>query len=256
MSDGSFARPAGAGSRRRARLVGILLASGIAAAMLASPASAPAADDVNVRVMTRNVYLGADLTPAINADSTNEFVVANGQIVRDVETNNFPVRARGLAQEILDKRPDVVGLQEVALWRYGPLNNAAPFTCNGVPDEDSPFGCDFTASTVRYDFLRDLLRRLNEGQTALPGRDLPAGVRLRGAHRLQRRPRGRQRLPGPVRRRGERSPDDARRHSRPHRSRNHDERQGRPLRASLCANDRRHSDRARRARLDSGRRDG
>ena len=165
MRHRSFARPAGAGSRRRARLAGILLASGIAAAMLASPASAPAADNVNVRVMTRNVYLGADLTPAINAGSTNEFVVANGQIVRDVETNNFPVRARGLAQEILDKRPDVVGLQEVALWRYGPVNNAAPFTCNGVPDEDSPYGCDFTASTVRYDFLRDLLRRLNEGQT-------------------------------------------------------------------------------------------
>lgn len=165
MSDGSFARPAGAGFRRRARLVGILLVTGIAGAMLASPAGAPAADDVNVRVMTRNLYLGADLGPAINAGSTNEFVVANGQIVRDVETNNFPVRARGLAQEILDKRPDLVGLQEVALWRKGPLNNAAPFTCNGVPDEDSPFGCDFTASTVRYDFLRDLLRRLNEGQT-------------------------------------------------------------------------------------------
>ena len=47
-------------------------------------------------------------------------MVANGQIVRDVDTNNFPVRAKGLAQEILDKRPDLVGLQEVALWRNGP----------------------------------------------------------------------------------------------------------------------------------------
>ena len=63
--------------------------------------------------MTRNVYLGADLTPAIQAASTNDFVDANGQIVRDVDTNNFPIRAKGLAQEILQKKPDLVGLQEV-----------------------------------------------------------------------------------------------------------------------------------------------
>lgn len=165
MSEGLFVRPVGAGSRLRARLVGIVLVSGIAAAVLASPAGAQAeAPEVNVKVMTRNLYLGADLGPAINAASTNEFVVANGQIVRDVDTNNFPIRAKGLAQEILNKKPDLVGLQEVALWRYGPLNDGAPFTCNGVPDDDSPFGCDFTASTVRYNYLNELLNELNKGE--------------------------------------------------------------------------------------------
>jgi hypothetical protein len=162
LSEGLFARPVGAGSRLRARLVGIALVGGIAAAVLALPAGAQAANDVNVRIMTRNLYLGADLSPAINAASTNDFVDANGQIVRDVDTNNFPTRAKGLAQEILNKNPDLVGLQEVALWRYGPLNDAAPFTCNGVPDEDSPFGCDFTASTVRYNYLNELLKQLNK----------------------------------------------------------------------------------------------
>jgi endonuclease/exonuclease/phosphatase family metal-dependent hydrolase len=163
LSEDVFVGRVDAGFGRRARLLGIaLLLSGIAAAVLWSPVDARAADNVNVRVMTRNLYLGADLSPAINASSTNEFVVANGQIVRDVGTNNFPVRAKGLAQEILSKSPDLVGLQEVALWRKGPLNDSAPFTCNGVPDEDSPFGCDFTASTVRYDFLKDLLTQLNQ----------------------------------------------------------------------------------------------
>jgi hypothetical protein len=34
-------------------------------------------------VMTRNVYLGADLSPAINAPSTNDFIDKNGQVLRD-----------------------------------------------------------------------------------------------------------------------------------------------------------------------------
>jgi endonuclease/exonuclease/phosphatase family metal-dependent hydrolase len=134
----------------------------IAMALLALPAGAQAANTVNAKVMTRNVYLGADLNPAIQAASTNDFIDANGQIVRDVDTNNFPVRAKGLAQEILQKKPDLVGLQEVSLWRYGPVNDAAPFTCNGGPDDNPPFGCDFTASTVRYDYLKDLMQQLNK----------------------------------------------------------------------------------------------
>jgi endonuclease/exonuclease/phosphatase family metal-dependent hydrolase len=135
----------------------------IAMALLALPAGAQAqANTVNVKVMTRNVYLGADLTPAIQAANTNDFIDANGQIVRDVDTNNFPIRAKGLAQEILQKKPDLVGLQEVSLWRHGPVNDAAPFTCNGGPDDNPPFGCDFTASTVRYDYLKNLMQQLNK----------------------------------------------------------------------------------------------
>jgi endonuclease/exonuclease/phosphatase family metal-dependent hydrolase len=158
-----FVRTPGASSRARARLAGAVLLGAIAMAMLALPAGAQAqANTVNVKVMTRNLYLGADLNPAIQASSSNEFIDANGQIVRNVDTNNFPTRAKGLAQEILQKKPDLVGLQEVSLWRHGPLNDSAPFTCNGGPDDNPPFGCDFTASTVRYDYLKDLLQQLNK----------------------------------------------------------------------------------------------
>jgi hypothetical protein len=101
--------------------------------------------------MTRNVYLGADLGPALQATSTNEFIRANGQILRDVDTNNFPVRARGLANEILSKQPDLVGIQEAALWRTGPVDLLAPVTGN------------FTASNVKYDYLAKLLAELNAG---------------------------------------------------------------------------------------------
>ena len=104
-----------------------------------------------VNTMTRNLYLGADLTPAILAKTLPEFVEANGQILREVTANNFPVRAKGLAAEILKAKPDLVGLQEVALWRTGAPSLTPVVT--GTP----------TATTVRYDYLQELMTELNRG---------------------------------------------------------------------------------------------
>jgi endonuclease/exonuclease/phosphatase family metal-dependent hydrolase len=104
-----------------------------------------------VNTMTRNLYLGADLTPAIEAESLEEFVEANGRILREVTANDFPTRAKGLANEILDAKPDLVGLQEVALWRTGPVNFEVL--------SKGP-----SATTVRYDYLQELLGVLNKGK--------------------------------------------------------------------------------------------
>jgi endonuclease/exonuclease/phosphatase family metal-dependent hydrolase len=106
-----------------------------------------------VRVMSRNLYLGADLSPAINSKSTDEFIEANGGIIRQVEATNFPVRAKGLAKEILETGPDLVGLQEVALWRTAPPSLGPVFS--GKPE----------ATTVKYDFLKLLLAQLNKKKT-------------------------------------------------------------------------------------------
>jgi len=103
-----------------------------------------------VGTMTRNLYLGADLTPAILAPTVPQFVAANGQILREVTANNFPVRAKGLAAEILKAKPDLVGLQEVALWRTAPVNFEV--LAKGP-----------SATTVRYDYLAELLAELNRG---------------------------------------------------------------------------------------------
>jgi endonuclease/exonuclease/phosphatase family metal-dependent hydrolase len=102
-----------------------------------------------VNTMTRNVYLGANLTPAIGAPDLPSLVAASGQILREVTHNDFPTRAEGLAQEILEKKPDLVGLQEVALWRTGPVNFAVL--------TEGP-----SATTVRYDYLQELLGQLNQ----------------------------------------------------------------------------------------------
>jgi endonuclease/exonuclease/phosphatase family metal-dependent hydrolase len=107
-----------------------------------------------VKVMTRNLYLGADLTPAISASGLTAFTEATGQILREVSVNNFPVRARGLAQEILKKKPDIVGLQEVALWRTGPPSLEVFLNTGASP----------IATTVRYDYLSELLAQLNKGK--------------------------------------------------------------------------------------------
>ena len=119
-------------------------------------AAAARRDRGKVSVMTRNLYLGADLGPAIRAGSFEEFAEANGEIMRDVDTNNFPVRAKGLAAEIISKSPDLVGLQEVSLWRIGATGPPRVKPGN-TPDE-------FNTRTVKYDYLDLLMKQLNKGK--------------------------------------------------------------------------------------------
>jgi endonuclease/exonuclease/phosphatase family metal-dependent hydrolase len=102
-----------------------------------------------LKTMTRNVYLGANLTPAIGAADVAELVAGTGVILNEVDDNEFPTRAEGLAQEILEKKPDLVGLQEVALWRTAPVDYTVLAT--------GP-----SATTVRYDYLQELLGQLNQ----------------------------------------------------------------------------------------------
>jgi endonuclease/exonuclease/phosphatase family metal-dependent hydrolase len=125
----------------------LALCAMVVVAMWAAPAHA-SKQGSKVKVMTRNLYLGADLTPGIEAQNFNELKDAAGEILNQVDENKFQVRAKGLAAEILQKKPDLVGLQEVALWRTGPCKIIIP-------------PAPFEASHVRYDFLKLLLDRLN-----------------------------------------------------------------------------------------------
>jgi endonuclease/exonuclease/phosphatase family metal-dependent hydrolase len=105
-------------------------------------------------VMTRNIYLGGDITRPLRATAgiTNPqaalvaFGNANRGLRDVVEQTDFPARSKLLAREIAETRPDLVGLQEVALWRSGPVQ----LTAVGVAN----------ATTVDYDFLAILLADL------------------------------------------------------------------------------------------------
>ncbi len=102
----------------------LVLALGLAI-LGAAPSGALAADKVTVE--TRNLYLGADLTPILAASDP---VAANSAIVTalaEITATNFPERAQALAKEIADKQPHLVGLQEVFNFTKNFGNGAVPF---------------------------------------------------------------------------------------------------------------------------------
>jgi hypothetical protein len=137
------------------RVVAGLVALTGAAAMLfgAAAENAQAAKGKNIRVMTRNLYLGADLGPGLESNSFAELTAGAGEILRSVDATKFRDRATQLAREIRSTNPDLVGLQEVALWR----TKTPPVVY--IPGLNSPI-----SNTVRYDFLAMLLSALNKGK--------------------------------------------------------------------------------------------
>src|SRR4051812_4431330 len=113
-------------SRRRAPLLALALVA------VLGPASAAQAKNPDVTVMTRNLYLGADLTPIIIAAGNpgNPFGVptAAGVAVGNVFANNFPARAQAITAEVATNHPDLIGLQEVSQYYTGAFNTPAHAT--------------------------------------------------------------------------------------------------------------------------------
>ena len=110
-------------------------------------------DPRTVTVMTRNIYLGGNINRPIRAAMNRtgrEGLLALGHAnheLREVVTRtDFPTRSRLLAAEIAATRPDLIGLQEVGLWRHGPMQ----LDRVGRPD----------ATQVDLDFLDMLLADL------------------------------------------------------------------------------------------------
>ena len=90
----------------------------VLALSMASPAAANGNSDGNrLTLMTRNLYLGSSLAPALTATTPDGFVAAVAQIYATQAFTNFPVRAQAIAAEIDTNRPDLVGLQEVSVWQ-------------------------------------------------------------------------------------------------------------------------------------------
>ena len=121
------------------------------AVALLFPVSAQAQRAPTITVMTRNVFLGADLSPAINAQTIPQAIDGAGTVWNELQATKFAERAVPLAREIRASKADLVGLQEVALWRkQTPSDGGAPPINPGA----SP------ATEVEIDFLAELRKHL------------------------------------------------------------------------------------------------
>lgn len=74
-----------------------------------------------VTVMTQNLYLGANLTPILTAPTPAAQMAEAARAYAHVGQTDFTARAAALATEVAATRPDLIGLQEVALWEIGPI---------------------------------------------------------------------------------------------------------------------------------------
>jgi endonuclease/exonuclease/phosphatase family metal-dependent hydrolase len=70
-------------------------------------------DKADIKVMTQNQYLGADLGPIIGAGSPQAYATAIVAALQSISANNIPERAGALAESIADRSPHLVALQEV-----------------------------------------------------------------------------------------------------------------------------------------------
>jgi len=91
----------------------IVLSLAVCLSSLAAASGARAGNGHKIDVMTQNQYLGADLNPIIAAPNPIAFNQAVLDALAQVQANDFPVRAGLLAENIADRLPELVGLQEV-----------------------------------------------------------------------------------------------------------------------------------------------
>jgi endonuclease/exonuclease/phosphatase family metal-dependent hydrolase len=101
-----------------------------------------------VDVMTRNLYLGADLTPILAALASGDNAAIVGAATATwtaVQATEPEERMAAIADEIVEADPEVVGLQEVTTWTTYDYRTGRP-----------------TDPVVAYDFLDLLLAALAE----------------------------------------------------------------------------------------------
>jgi endonuclease/exonuclease/phosphatase family metal-dependent hydrolase len=99
-----------------------------------------------------NVYLGADLNPLFGATSLPDLISRASAIYAEVERTDFPQRAEAIAELLADDAPDVLGLNEVALWETAPW--ALVQTPSGpLPVATGPYTPTFDFEQILLDAL-------------------------------------------------------------------------------------------------------
>ncbi len=100
----------------------------------------------DVIVMSRNLYLGGDISALLTGSDLAAILASAGEIFGDVINSEFSRRAQGLAREIEELDPDIIALQEVSIFYTGPADFLTNYTIN--------------ADCTEYDFLEILQNTL------------------------------------------------------------------------------------------------
>ena len=102
-----------------------------------------------VTVMTRNLYVGANVEELFTVDPSDPLAlaIAVAETLEAIEATNFVERSEALADEIARTEPDLIGLQEVALIRF-------------QSPGDFLIGNPKPAETILLDYLETLLDAL------------------------------------------------------------------------------------------------
>lgn len=100
-----------------------------------------------ITIMTRNVYLGAEVETALDAPTPEAFLASVVESWQAIQDTKWSERVQKLAQEIADADPHVVGLQEVSTIR---MQSPGDAIVGGITP----------ATTVVNDYLDDLLSEL------------------------------------------------------------------------------------------------
>ena len=80
-----------------------------------------------IRVMTRNLYIGAEIQSIAAASTPEAFYQGVQRALEQIAANDFTERAEALAAEIVEKNPHLVGLQEVYNFTINGSNGPLPF---------------------------------------------------------------------------------------------------------------------------------
>lgn len=145
---------------RLAAALGLLLSAltAVAGPAAARPDDLPAGQPVTVQ--TWNLDLGADLRPLFGATDFPSLQVRAAGVYANVVASRPEERMQAVARIVAGQRPDVLALQEVALWSLAPWALAG-----GVPVPAGPYQPSFDFLRLLQDDLAHLGQPYDEVST-------------------------------------------------------------------------------------------
>jgi endonuclease/exonuclease/phosphatase family metal-dependent hydrolase len=134
----------------RRRSCGLAALSAVLATVVIGFPSVASADTsrLHLTAMTYNLFQGSELSDAIAATTPSQLLAAVATDYGQVVATDFAQRAAAIATEVQAGSPDLIGLQEAALWKTS-APSANPFQ---IP----------APTIVTYDFVAILVQALDD----------------------------------------------------------------------------------------------